>query len=174
MQPIGETRRLALLRSLDILDTPAEDCYDRMTRLLCRILDVPMAGVSLVDEHRIWFKSGRGLLKNELTRDDSFCGRTILQNTPMVVNDARRDEQFQHLSMVQGEPHAVFYAGCPIKLGVGLNIGALCVFDTKPRELSDEDIQFLEDVCQTAANEMRAKLFKDIYVPKILAGHGHD
>jgi len=174
MQPIGELRRLALLRSLAILDTPAEDCYDRMTRLLCRILDVPMAGLALVDEHRLWFKSGRGGLNSELNRDDSFCTHTILQDTPMVVCDARLDEQFRHLSMVKGEPHAVFYAGCPIKLGQGLNVGTLCVFDTKPRELTSEDIQFLEDVCQTAANEMRAKLFKDIYGQKVLAGSGHD
>lgn len=174
MQPIGETRRLALLRSLDILDTPAEDCYDRMTRLLCRILDMPMAGLTLVDEDRSWFKSGRGGLNGELGRSDSFCSHTILQDTPTVVYDARLSEQFQQLSMVQGEPHVVFYAGCPIKLGQGLNVGTLCVFDTKPRELSSEDIQFLEDVCQTAANEMRAKLFKDIYGTKILAGQGHD
>ncbi len=174
MQPVGEARRLSLLRSLDILDTPAEDCYDRMTRLLCRILDMPMAGVCLVDEHRSWFKSGRGGLISEVERDDSFCTHTILQDGPMVVQDARQTEQFKHLAMVQGEPNAVFYAGCPIKLGQGLNIGTVCVFDTKPRQLAREDIQFLEDVCQTAANEMRAKLFKDIYGPKILVGQGHD
>ena len=163
MEPNNELRRLAFLHSLNILDTPIEEPYERITRILCRVLDVPMAAVSLVDEQRQWFKSAQGTSIIEMNRQDSFCSHTILKKAIMTVPDARMDDKFKQIKLVQDDPHVVFYSGFPIEIADGINIGALCVFDTKLREFSSQDLQFLEDVSKTAASEMKARLFKDVY-----------
>lgn len=163
MEAKNEHRRLAFLHSLNILDTPIEEPYERITRLLCRVLDVPIAAVSLVDKKRQWFKSIQGTPLIEMNRENSFCSHTILQPNLMLVPDARLDDRFKNLKLVQSDPHVVFYAGYPIKLADNINIGTLCVFDTEPRALSNHDVQFLEDISQTAASEMKARLFKDVY-----------
>jgi len=163
MEPNNEHRRLAFLHSLNILDTPIEEPYERITRLLCRVLDVPMAAISLVDEKRQWFKSVQGISIIEMNRNDSFCAHTILKKAVMCVPDARLDDRFRQTKLVQDDPYIVFYSGYPIELADGINIGAVCVFDTKPREFCSQDLQFLEDVSKTAASEMKARLFKDVY-----------
>lgn len=163
MNSEDENRRLAFLHSLDILDTPLEETYERITRLLCRVLNVPMAAVSLVDENRLWFKSIHGVALQEVPRTGSFCTETILKPGVMVVPDARLDNRFKHSSIVQEEPKIVYYAGYPIRITDRLNVGTLCIFDTKPRDFSSTDLQFLEDISGTVSSELKGRLLKDIY-----------
>ncbi|KQQ56732.1 hypothetical protein ASF66_20890 [Pseudomonas sp. Leaf129] len=109
-----ETERLQALRSLEILDTPTEVSLDRITRLVARVLNVPIALVTLVDEKRQWFKSRVGVEILETARDDAFCAHAILQDEPMVVSDATCDARFSDNLLVTQAPHIRFYAGVPI------------------------------------------------------------
>ncbi|HET9076768.1 MAG TPA: GAF domain-containing protein, partial [Acidimicrobiales bacterium] len=83
-----ELRRLSTLHALGLLDTPAEERFDRITRMAQRLFDAPIALISLVDEHRQWFKSRQGLEATETPRNVSFCGHAIHGDDPMVVLDA--------------------------------------------------------------------------------------
>ena len=93
--PAYDTERLAALHSLGLLDTPQEERFDRITRLLTLVMRVPMAFLSLVDADRQWFKSSCGLSTPETPRAVSFCGHAILSDEAMVVPDATEDERFR-------------------------------------------------------------------------------
>src|SRR5476649_2442364 len=112
--PANEPQRLEALRALNLLDTPPEERFDRITRLAARILGVPMAGVVLVDENRQFFKSCYGLDLVETNRNISFCAHAILENKQMVVPDAKLDVRFADNPLVTGESNIRFYIGSPI------------------------------------------------------------
>jgi diguanylate cyclase (GGDEF)-like protein len=154
--PIDEATRLAALRSLDILDTPPEERFDRLTRLARRLFGVPIAVVSLVDTNRQWFKSSVGMPCTETPREVSFCGHAILTDDILLVNDAWRDERFQDNPLVTGVPKLRFYAGCPLKVSDGSTLGTLCILDTVPRELDSEDRAMLRDLARVAEQELAA------------------
>src|SRR4051794_12186078 len=90
--PEGDAARLAELQALGLLDTPPEERFDRITRLLALVLRVPMAFISLVDADRQWFKSACGLGTTQTPRAISFCGHAILSEGPMIVPDAAEDD----------------------------------------------------------------------------------
>lgn len=109
--PPDEQQRLAVLRSLHILDTPPEERFDRITRTAQRLFNVPIALISLIDAHRQWFKSCQGLPVSETPRGISFCGHAILADTPLIIPDALLDPRFADNPLVTGEPRIRFYAG---------------------------------------------------------------
>lgn len=131
--PDDEPERLAALRRLGVLDTPPESELDVITRLAADRFDTATALVSLVDEDRQWFKSRHGLEAAETCRRDSFCAHTICGTQVMVVADAAADPRFARNPLVTGEPHIRFYAGAPLVLADGYQIGTLCVIDPAPR-----------------------------------------
>ncbi|KAG5185676.1 GAF domain-like protein, partial [Tribonema minus] len=124
-----------LLRSLQVVDSDAEESFDRITRLAARLFRVPICLISLVDAERQWFKARAGLSVAETPRDTSFCAYTFLTGAPdvVVVPDALRDRRFRHSPIVTGPPHLRFYAGAPLILE-GVKLGALCLLDTAPHE----------------------------------------
>lgn len=152
-----ESIRLKALNDLNILDTEAEERFDRLTRLARRLLDVPIALVSLVDQNRQWFKSCYGLPVNETGRDISFCGHAILGDEVFTINDALEDQRFFDNPLVTGEPYIRFYAGVPLRMEDGSKIGTLCVIDRKPRTLAAEEVKDLVDLAQMAEQELKAK-----------------
>lgn len=152
--PVFEAERLRSLRSLDILDTPPEESFDRLTRLARRLFDVPIALVSLVDSDRQWFKSKQGLEVTETGRDISFCGHTILDDEILVVPDTVGDTRFCDNPLVTEDPHIRFYAGCPIRTANGRRIGTFCVIDRRPRELCSEDQALLRDLAVMVEREI--------------------
>ncbi|MEK6422973.1 MAG: sensor domain-containing diguanylate cyclase [Burkholderia gladioli] len=154
--PADEASRLTKLRSLNILDTPDEERFDRITRLAKRIFDVPIALVSLVDENRQWFKSCFGLDARETSRDVSFCAHAILAHAPLVIPDATNDPRFADNPLVTGAPHIRFYAGHPIALPDGTNLGTLCLIDTRARTLDGDDLAHLGDLASLAERELAA------------------
>ncbi|MEM7407010.1 MAG: sensor domain-containing diguanylate cyclase [Pseudomonadota bacterium] len=154
--PANETARLGALRSLQILDTEAEERFDRVTRLARRLFDVPIVLVSLVDENRQWFKSCQGLAASETPRDISFCGHAINQSDVLVVPDAAADPRFSDNPLVTGDPFIRFYAGYPLKLDGGFNLGTLCLIDRRPREFSNDDLESLRDLGQMVEQEFTA------------------
>jgi diguanylate cyclase (GGDEF)-like protein len=155
-RPQDETARVKTLRSLNVLDTLAEERFDRLTRLAKRMFDVPIALVSLVDANRQWFKSCIGLCVDETARDISFCGHAILGREIFVIPDATRDERFADNPLVSGEPHIRFYAGCPLRYLDGSTLGTLCIIDSRPRALGEDDLEALRDLATLAENELAA------------------
>ena len=153
-RPQDEFCRLETLRSLDILDTDSEERFDRLTRLATRLFDVPIALVSLVDENRQWFKSRSGLEALETPRDISFCGHSILGDDVFVVEDTLQDVRFADNPLVTGPPDIRFYAGCPLKSVEGYKLGTLCLIDTKPRTLTEDDFASLRDLAGMAEQEL--------------------
>lgn len=154
--PPDEDARLAELRSLNVLDTIAEERFDRLTRMARRLFGVDVALVSLVDENRQWFKSCAGMELSETPRDISFCGHAILGDSAFVIPDALQDERFADNPLVAGPPHVRFYAGCPLRGPGGRKLGTLCIIDSKPRAFSDEDVEMLVDLALMVEREFSA------------------
>lgn len=159
--PELETQRLAKLRSYEILDSLPEEAYERITRLTATILDMPAAMVSLVDGDRQWFKSQVGGGRNDIPRELSFCAHAICQHGVFVVEDASRDPRFSDNPFVTHHPHLRFYAGAPLRASGGLNIGTLCVLDTRPRTLSEADRQSLSDLAALVMDALDTRLIID-------------
>lgn len=155
-KPALEDERMHALHALNILDTQPEERFDRLTRLARRLFDVPIALVSLVDSNRQWFKSCQGLTLTETPRDVSFCAHAILSDQILMIPDAGSDERFQDNPLVTGEPRIRFYAGCPLKVGNGSNVGTLCLLDTRPRVLDAEERGLLRDLASMAEQEIAA------------------
>jgi diguanylate cyclase (GGDEF)-like protein len=155
-KPKDEEVRLRTLHSLSILDTPAEDRFDRLTRIARRIFRVPIALVSLVDDDRQWFKSNAGLTVFETPRDISFCGHAILGDGVFIVPDARRDPRFADNPLVLDEPFIRFYAGFPLRSLNGSKLGTLCIMDHRPRTLSGAEVEILRDLSLMAEHELTA------------------
>lgn len=153
-RPQNEAERLETLRALEVLDTPSEERFDRLTRLARRLFRVPIALVSLVDDERQWFKSCDGLEVSETPREVSFCGHAILQDEILLVPDATKDERFHDNPLVADDPSIRFYAGYPLRAPNGHKLGTLCLIDREPRELGDEELAILEDLGQMAQNEL--------------------
>lgn len=152
--PHDETLRLQVLHSLKILDTPAEERFERITRMAVRMFQVPTALFSLVDSNRQWFKSRQGLDACETSRAISFCGHAIAVGGTFVVEDTRADERFSDNPLVTGEPHIRFYAGQPVSAPNGSRIGTLCLIDSKPREFTAEDCDLLAELGQLVEMEL--------------------
>lgn len=153
---LDETNRLAQLRSLALLDTDAEERFDRVTRLAQRLFGVPIALVSLVDADRQWFKSRQGLAIAETPRESSFCAHAILGDGVMQVEDATTDPRFAENPLVLGAPEIRFYAGAPIEGPGGAKLGTLCIIDREPRELSASDMGLLQDLAGMVEREIAA------------------
>lgn len=156
--PANESQRQAALDKLHILDTPIEERYERITRLACRSLDVPIAAFTLIDNKRQWFKSIQGIDGSEVTRDISFCTHTILGDDIMLVYDAKQDDRFRDNPQVKGAPYISFYAGCPVREPSGEKIGSLCAVDTQPRILSATELQTLRDLAALIETELKANI----------------
>ncbi|MBX3228775.1 MAG: GAF domain-containing sensor histidine kinase [Labilithrix sp.] len=139
-----ETARVAALHRLAILDTEPERAYDDAVELAASICGTPIAMMTLLDGQRQWFKAKVGVPFDETPREQSFCTHAILSDDTLVVPDARADERFKDLFVVQYPPSLRFYAGAPIKSPDGFKLGTLCVLDLESRELSKTQQDALE------------------------------
>lgn len=153
--PPDEEERLQALHGLGLLDTPAEERFDRITRLARKVLGTRTALISLVDRDRQWFKSAQGLFATETPRDVSFCGHAVLDSKPLVVRDAREDPRFADNPLVTGEPRIRLYAGHPIRAPNGSRVGTLCVIDPEPRSMEEGELDALADLAAVVEDELR-------------------
>ena len=154
--PPNEADRLFILRSLNLLDTPIDERFDRITRIVCNALNVPISAISLVDSARQWFKSAQGANTRQMLRSESFCAHAILGDDILVVNDATKDVRFMDNPLVTAGPKIRFYAGYPISIRNSYNIGALCAIDIKPREISSQHVTLMKDLCKMVESEIAA------------------
>lgn len=152
--PPNEEERLRALRGVGILDTEADERFDRITRMVAELLDVPIALVSLVDEDRQWFKSRVGLDATQTSRDVAFCAHAILDDDPLIVHNALDDARFRDNPLVQGAPNIRFYAGAPLILHGEVRLGTLCAIDTKSRVLSDQQQSILQELSRVITDEI--------------------
>ncbi len=155
-KPTPDPSRLAALKSLRILDTEREERFDRITRLAARLLDTPIALITLLDDHRQWFKSNVGLDVPETPIGHAFCTYTIEQPETLVVPNALEDPRFCENPLVLGSPHIRFYAGYPLSASDGTRVGTLCVIDRKPRELTTDQHAILLELAALAEDELNA------------------
>ncbi|MFM7886809.1 MAG: GAF domain-containing protein, partial [Pseudanabaena sp.] len=144
--PENESIRIDTLRSLNILDTLSEQRFACLTKLAKRLFAVPIALVSLIDVNRQWFKSCIGMEIKETAENISFCGHTILENEILMIPDTTLDERFYDNPLVIDEPKIRFYAGVPLAVANGSNVGTLCLIDSQPRTLTDEEKELLWDL----------------------------
>lgn len=143
--PANEPQRLSALHALGILDSAPEPAFDELVAEAARVCEVPIALVSLVDEHRQWIKAKVGLEASQTPREQAFCAHAIL--TPerlMVVPDARADPRFSANPLVTADPRIRFYAAAPLVDATGHALGTLCVLDRMPRELSAAQLAELQ------------------------------
>jgi sigma-B regulation protein RsbU (phosphoserine phosphatase) len=155
--PNDEGARIAAVRRYDILDTPPDGAFDRVTALASRHFGVPIAIVSIVDSDRIWFKSRQGVDVPEIGRDPGLCASAILQSDPWIVEDAAVDPRTLANPLVASDFGLRFYAGVPLTTGDGFNLGTLCILDTEPRRLTDDETATLSDMAAIVMDELELR-----------------
>jgi diguanylate cyclase (GGDEF)-like protein len=153
-----EILRSDALRRYEILNTPPEPNFDRITRIASSVLGRPVCTLALADRDRFWFKSKQGVEATEMPRSMAFCEETIRGQDVFVVPDAVADSRFVDAPVVKASPHVRFYAGAPLITPTGVAIGSLCVLDVKPdSSFSEESRRILSDLASTAVELFEAK-----------------
>jgi hypothetical protein len=155
--PHTEKKRLHVLWQYEVLDTVPEEVFDDLTELAARICGAPIALISLVDEHRQWFKSKVGITVKETSRDISFCSHAIEQEGLFIIPDATKDRRFANNPLVTSDPKIRFYAGAPLITPDGHAIGTLCVIDKIPRELRPEQQQALRVLARHVMTQLELR-----------------
>jgi diguanylate cyclase (GGDEF)-like protein len=146
-----EDQRLAAVRRVGLLGTPAEERFDRITRLARRLFDVPMAVIDIVGEKLAWLKSAQGFDGFEGLRCDSYCHHTVLADETFIVRDARTDPRVHDSGFANTW---VFYAAVPLRFE-GERVGVLCIGDTKPRDFDADADRSLRDLAAMAQQELQ-------------------
>lgn len=154
----NEPQRIAAVRRYDILDTPPDGAFDRITALAARRFDVPISIVSIVDEDRIWFKSHHGLPISQIGREPGLCAPTILGDAAHVVTDASLDARTLANPLVAGDFGLGFYAGVPLKTSDGFNLGTLCVIDFEARPVDQRQLDDLTDLAAIVMDQLELRL----------------
>lgn len=153
-----EVQRIAAVRRYDVLDSPPDGAFDRLTALAAKHFRVPISIVSIVDSDRIWFQSRHGLDAEQTSRDLGLCASAILQSEPWIVENAASDPRAMANPLVAGEAGFRFYAGAPLRTHDGHNLGTLCVIDEAPREFSADDAATLADMAAIVMDELELRL----------------
>ncbi|MFA9461362.1 diguanylate cyclase domain-containing protein [Thiohalorhabdus sp. Cl-TMA] len=161
--PSNETERQACVTALGLTSPEVEESFDRITRLLAQVLEVPITAFSLIDGDRQFFKSCTGLNIQETPRQVSFCGHTILQDDILVIEDATQHSGFRDNPLVQEAPHIGFYAGIPVRSPEGHKVGSLCAIDNRARAFTESMKQFIIDLRTLLENELllRSEAIRD-------------
>ncbi|MBA3658281.1 MAG: GAF domain-containing protein [Gemmatimonadales bacterium] len=153
-----EAERLEALRGYEILDTPPDGAFDRVTALAARHFHVPVALVTLVDEDRIWFKSRYGLEAQQIPRSPGLCASAILSDEAYVVTNALEDPRALANPLVAGELGLRFYAAAPLLTHDGYRLGTMNIIDFKPRELDDNGRWALQQFAGLVMDQMELRL----------------
>jgi GAF domain-containing protein len=153
-QAVQDPTRLSVLRQLALLDSPAEEAFDRLTRLATRLVDTPVSLVSLVDADRQFFKSFFGLgepwaTARETGLSHSFCQHVVTTGEPLIITDARQNPLVAD-NLAIPDLNVIGYLGMPLTTSDGYELGSFCVIDTKPREWTEDEIAIVRDLSASA------------------------
>lgn len=157
----SDNARLECLHRLGILESPPAVDIDDIVELTAGLLDCPMAFFTLIDRDVQVVKSGFGTSLTRTSRADSFCTHTIMRRMPLVIPDCLEDPRFAKNVFVRSDPFIRFYAGCPIILERHHAIGALCLADTVPRALDEEDIRLMSCLAQVLTSLVEIRYLYD-------------
>ena len=156
--PANELRRLAALRDYNVLDTPPDEAFDRLTRIAAHVLGAPIALISLVDSSRQWFKSRVGMELRETPREWAFCAHALNQDAPLVVLDTHDDIRFVDNPLVNEIDRIRFYVGAQLSTASGEAVGTLCVLDRTARlEVDPAKVQALRDLADLVVEELELR-----------------
>lgn len=150
--------RLAALADTHLPDSAAEEAFDRLTRMVTRLLGVPVSLVSLVDDRRQFFKSQHGLQgpaseERQTPLSHSFCQHVVIAQAPLIVTDAENDPRVRENPAIP-DLGVKAYLGVPLTLPSGHVIGSLCAIDGAPRQWSEADLKNLSDVAEIVLSEI--------------------
>ena len=153
----SEAERLNALRRYQILDSPPEPAFDRIAEMAANFFHVPMAGVSLVDENRVWFKARVGVDFNQTARDAGLCSSAMLSQGVFHLYEADHDERALGHSFVT-DLGIRFYAAAPLRTHDGFELGTVWVLDQKPRDLASGEAEMLKALAALAMNQLELRL----------------
>ncbi|GIU67065.1 GAF domain-containing protein [Candidatus Phycosocius spiralis] len=153
--PFNEKQRLAELQDFEILDNLPDPDLDALVALASSILHVPIALISLVDQDRQWFKAKLGLEACETDRHSAFCAHAILDDGPLLIENAMEDPRFAKNPLVVGPPYIRSYFGFPLVVGPELRLGTLCAIDVRVRSITDQQIVQMKALAQLVVNQMK-------------------
>jgi two-component sensor histidine kinase len=156
--PENEADRMAAVRRYQILDTPPDGSFDRVTALAARRFGAPISIISIVDHDRIWFKSHHGVDVQQIGRDPGLCASAILSSEAHVLVDASTDVRSLANPLVAGDFGLRFYAGVPLETSDGFNLGTLCVIDKAPRPVDQAQIDDLKDLASLVVDQLELRL----------------
>jgi two-component sensor histidine kinase len=156
--PENEPQRMAAVKRYDILDTPADGSFDRITALAARRFNVPISIISIVDHDRIWFKSHHGVPVEQIDREPGLCASAILSPEPHILTDASTDPRSLANPLVAGDFGLRFYAGVPLQTSDGYNLGTLCIIDKEARPIAQEQIDDLKDLASVVMDQLELRL----------------
>lgn len=151
-----EPARLEALRALNLLDTPIEERFERVTRMVCHFMDVPIALFNLIDADRQHYKSAQGVAMTDAPLKGALCMHTLNESDMLLIPDTMADARFADNPFVTGQYLNIgFYAGCPVRAPNGMPIGTLCAIDIKPREMNDQQLKALRDLASMVETELQ-------------------
>ncbi|MDY1005612.1 GAF domain-containing SpoIIE family protein phosphatase [Curtobacterium sp. CFBP9011] len=157
-------RRAALLAALDVVQSGPEERFERITRIAREAFGVAGSFLNLAGDDLLFHKSQQSdaVFPGSTPLRDTFCGRTLHQDGPVVVADARDDQRFSDLPMVNDDPNVRFYAGVPLHVGAdATKVGTLCLIDPEPRTLTADDVVLLQELAVWAERELATGLDDD-------------
>ena len=155
---LKEKERLKVLHKLEILDSPPDGSFNKMTALAAKIFNVPIAIVSLVDSDRIWFKSHFGLELNQIDKGPGLCASAILSDDVYLVEDAKNDPRCLANPLVAGEFGLQFYAAAPLRTKEGYNLGTFCIIDKRQRYINSDQQEILKLMASIVTDEMELRV----------------
>lgn len=156
----ADSRRLAVLRSLGLLDGDSWEQFDELTPLAAKLTGMPIAAVTLIEADRLRVVAGFGIDSGEVQREHSFCDVLIRERDMLIVSDTAGDSRFAEHPLVKGEPQVRFYAGAPIMARAGSDfvpVGAICVMDHQPRQIDATQCEALRRMARVAGALMDAR-----------------
>ena len=160
--PANKEIRLNAVRNGFCAYASREERFDRVTRTARRLLNVPIAVISIIEQDEQWFRAVQGLELAHTPRNISFCGHVVARNTPLCIHDTWADPDFLDNPLVTGPPGIRSYLGWPLEVANGVAAGSLCVIDTMPRTFGVEDFAALKDLASMAEAELRLSAMSNL------------
>lgn len=158
MNNATEKDRLEALKSYEILDTPSDGAFDRVTALAARFFNVPVCLVSLVDEDRIWFKSKFGLEADQIPRSPGLCASAMFSDKAYVIRNAVKDPRSLANPLVVGSMGLRFYAAAPLVTADNYRLGTINIIDFAPREFDADGEKALLEFAGIVMDQMELRL----------------
>ncbi len=154
----SEQERLNILNKYQILDTPADSAFDRITKLAVQLFNVPISIISLVDKDRIWFKSIEGLDIKEIPREKGLCNSAIFSDEFDEIQDTTKHPNTLNHSLVCSDFGLRFYAAVPLKVEGKYNLGTICILDKTPRVLTIKEKEILQSLADLVIEQLKTHL----------------